>query len=205
MNYRDYNDFELVSIISENNEEARNILFEKYKPFIIASANKMHKTCKYNGLEINDLIQEGFLGLSNAIIHYNEHKDTTFYTFAKTCIERKMISLIVSTKRLKHKILNESLSLEGNDEENSKVSLEHFLGDSNNDPENVIIREEEQEELIQSIKKRLTDFEEQVFELKINNFNYKEIADILGKNPKAIDNALQRIKIKAREELAIKN
>ena len=92
----------------------------------MGTANKMHRSCKYNGLEINDLIQEGFLGLSNAITHYNENKDTSFYTFAKTCIERRMISLIISTKRLKHKILNESLSLEGSDDDSSNVGLEIF-------------------------------------------------------------------------------
>ncbi len=205
MNYRDYNDNELVSFVEESHEEARDILFEKYRPLIVSTANKMHKTCKYNGLEINDLIQEGFLGLSNAITHYNEQKDTSFYTFAKTCIDRRMISLIVSTKRLKHKILNESLSLEGNINDDDSVGLEAFIGDSKTNPENVIIHNEVRKELIQSIKKCLTDFEEQVFELKINNFNYREIAEILDKTPKAIDNALQRIKGKVREELEVKN
>ncbi|MDD2181448.1 MAG: sigma-70 family RNA polymerase sigma factor [Bacilli bacterium] len=204
MNYRNYNDNELVSFVEENHEEAQDILFEKYKPFIVSTANKMQKTCKYNGLEINDLIQEGFLGLTNAIIHFNEQKDTSFYTFAKTCIERRMISLIISTKRLKHKILNESLSLDGNDD-NDIVGLETFLGDSNSDPENVLIYNEEKSELINNIKNKLTDFEEQVFELKINNFNYREIANILDRTPKAIDNALQRIKTKAKEELEIKS
>ncbi len=204
MDYRNYNDNELVSYIEEKHEDARDIMFEKYRPLIVSSANKMHKSCKYNGLEINDLIQEGFLGLSNAITHYSEQKDTSFYTFSKTCIERRMISLIISTKRLKHKILNESLSLEGSSDDSEGVGLELFLGDTNSDPENVLLYNEEKSELITNIKKRLTDFEEQVFELKINNFNYREIADILDKNPKAIDNALQRIKVKAKEELEIK-
>lgn len=205
MDYRNYNDNELVSFVEENHENARDILFEKYRPLIVGTANKMHRSCKYNGLEINDLIQEGFLGLSNAITHYNENKDTSFYTFAKTCIERRMISLIISTKRLKHKILNESLSLEGSDDDSSNVGLEIFLGDTNNNPENVLLYNETKIELINNIKSRLTDFEEQVFELKINNFNYREIAAILDRTPKAIDNALQRIKIKAREELSVKN
>lgn len=203
MNYRDYNDNELISMIEENHEDARDILFEKYRPLIVSTANKMHKTGKYSGLEVNDLIQEGFIGLSNAMIHYNEQKDTSFYTFAKTCIERRMISLIVSTKRLKHKILNESLSLDDSINEYDDVSLEDFVGDSKSNPENILLNNESKEELIQKIKKHLTDFEEQVFELKINGFNYREIAEILDKTPKAVDNALQRIKIKIRKELQL--
>ena len=81
----------------------------------------------------------------------------------------------------------------------------NFLGDTNNNPENVLLYNETKIELINNIKSRLTDFEEQVFELKINNFNYREIAAILDRTPKAIDNALQRIKNKAREELSVKN
>ena len=47
----------------------------------------------------------------------------------------------------------------------------------------------------------LTDFEKQVFELKINGFEYKEIADILDKDSKSIDNALQRIRLKIKNNL----
>ncbi|NLM63126.1 MAG: sigma-70 family RNA polymerase sigma factor [Mollicutes bacterium] len=203
MKYRDYEDGELVSLIEENHEDAREILFEKYRPLIVSLANKMYKTCKYSGIEINDLIQEGFIGLSNAINHYNEHKNTSFYTYVRTCIERRMISLIVSTKRLKHKILNESLSLEETIKNSDDVSLEDFIGDSKTDPENIILNKETKQELITKIKMHLTDFEEQVFELKINGFNYREIAKILDKNPKAIDNALQRIKDKVRKVLEV--
>ena len=194
MNYRDFNDNELLSYICENNEEANTILFKKYEPLINSIARKMYKYCKNTGLELNDLIQEGMLGLNLAINHYDEQKDTTFYTFAKKCIERKMLSMIIGAKRLKHKILNESLSLEGNINDSDSIGLEAFISDSKNDPELVIINNEEEAELINRIKKRLTDFECQVFELKICNFNYKEIAEILDKSPKAIDNALQRIK-----------
>mgnify|MGYP000925361872 CR=1 FL=1 len=203
MNYRDFNDNELLSYICENNEEANTILFKKYEPLINSIARKMYKYCKNTGLELNDLIQEGMLGLNLAINHYDEQKDTTFYTFAKKCIERKMLSMIIGAKRLKHKILNESLSLEGNINDSDSIGLEAFISDSKNDPELVIINNEEEAELINRIKKRLTDFECQVFELKICNFNYKEIAEILDKSPKAIDNALQRIKAKAKEELVL--
>ncbi|NLL44715.1 MAG: sigma-70 family RNA polymerase sigma factor [Mollicutes bacterium] len=203
MNYRDFNDNELLSYICENNEEANTILFKKYEPLINSIARKMYKYCKNTGLELNDLIQEGMLGLNLAINHYDEQKDATFYTFAKKCIERKMLSMIIGAKRLKHKILNESLSLEGNINDSDSIGLEAFISDSKNDPELVIINNEEEAELINRIKKRLTDFECQVFELKICNFNYKEIAEILDKSPKAIDNALQRIKAKAKEELVL--
>lgn len=201
MNYKEFNDFELLSYINENNEEANEIIFKKYEPLINSLARKLIRYCYNSGLELNDLIQEGMLGLNNAILHFNEQKDTTFYTFSKTCIERKMISTILSTKRLKHKILNESLSLDKDYDEDQTIGLEDFIKDNDYNPEMLLIDNEGTKDLVMRIKNNLTDLEKQVFDLKINGFNYREIAEVLDKKPKAIDNALQRIKIKVKEQL----
>ena len=199
MNYRDYNDFELLSYVSEKNEEASEVLFEKYRPLINATANRLYYYCKNTGLELNDLIQEGMLGLNLAMTTFNEGKETTFYTYAKTCIERKIISLVVSSRRLKHKFLNESLSLEINDEVSQSFIHEKNLEDNSYNPEEILVNTESLEELIKTVSNHLTDFEIQVFELKLNGFDYKEIAEILDKDTKSIDNALQRIKTKIKK------
>ena len=73
MQYREYNDYELLNYISENNEEANEILFEKYKPLIVNISNKLYKYCKNKGLELNDLIQEGMLGLNLALKNYDQN------------------------------------------------------------------------------------------------------------------------------------
>lgn len=196
MNYRDYNDFELLSYIGENNEEAADVLFEKYNPLIVATANRLYCYCKNTGLELNDLIQEGRLGLNLAINSFTDDKDTSFYTYAKTCVERKMISVIISARRQKHRVLNESLSLEGTTELDNTFTFEKSLEDNSYNPENILLDIENQEELIKEIYSHLTNFEVQVAELKINGFEYREIAEILDKDIKSIDNAIQRIRIK---------
>ena len=200
MEYHDYNDHELLQYIGEKNEYASTIMFDKYNPLIINLATKLYKHCNNLGLEINDLIQEGLLGLNSAIVSYNENKDNVFYTYARKCIESKMISLVVSSKRQKHRLLNESISL--NDKlDNNSLELEDYLGDNSYNPEYRFIEHEEEEELIKSFSKKLTNFEEEVFLLKITGLDYKEISAILDKNIKAVDNALQRIKIKLRNHL----
>ena len=199
MNYKDYNDFELLSYISENNEEAADVLFEKYNPLIVATANRLYCYCKNTGLELNDLVQEGRLGLNLAINSFTEDKDTSFYTYSKTCIERKMISLIVGARRQKHRVLNESLSLEGSTELNDTFTFEKSLEDNSYNPENILLDIENQEELIKEIYSHLTNFEVQVAELKINGFEYREIAEILDKDIKSIDNAIQRIRTKLKK------
>jgi len=199
MNYKDYNDFELLSYVSEQNEEAKEVLFDKYNPLIVATANRLYCYCKNIGIDLNDLIQEGRLGLNLAIDSFVDDKNTSFYTYSKTCIERKMISLIVSARRQKHRILNESLSLEGSTEFNDSFTFEKSLEDNSYNPENVVVDSENQEELIKKIYSNLTNFEVQVAELKINGFDYREIAEILDKDLKSIDNAIQRIRTKLRK------
>lgn len=198
MQYKDYNDYELLNYISENNEEANEILFEKYKPLIISFSNKMYKYCHNKGLEINDLIQEGMLGLNLALKNYNQDKEASFYTYAKKCIERKIISLVISTCRLKHKALNDSISFEM--KLNEDDTFEKLIEDNSYNPEEMIINLERENEIIEKAHTILTDLERQVFDLKISGFNYKEIATILDKSPKTIDNAIQRLKSKIKNE-----
>ena len=199
MNYKDYNDYELINYVREKDELASDILFKKYEPLIVSYANKMYPYCRYNGIEINDLIQEGMMGLNLAINNFKDNSDNLFYTFAKKCVERKMISLVIKSRRQKHKILNESLSLEFTLENDKVGDLTSILKDNSLNPEELVITSDSEEELLKNIRSVLTDNEESVFELKIAGFDYKEIAEILDKTPKAIDNTIQRIKNKCKE------
>lgn len=196
MDYRDFNDYELLSYIAENNEEANNILIKKYEPLINKIATKMIPYCKSNGLDKNDLVQEGMIGLNHAIDKYREQENTLFYTYAKKCIERKIISVVISSNRNKNKILNESISYD--DDENLLLK---FIKDSSLNPEEVVLDIENEEKLLLNIRSNLTDLEGQVFDFLIAGFNYKEIAEILDKEEKSIDNAIQRLKGKIKKTI----
>ncbi len=204
MKYKELNDYELVSRVNES-EEITEILFEKYRPLITKIANKMYTQNSKNGLELNDLINEGMVAFSIAINTYNEHKDTLFYTYAKKCIERKIISLIITANRQKHQILNSSLSMEAMDFNNNTNNIDKIIGDENSNPETILLDVENVNSLIREMMHELTAFESQVFDLKKSGFTYKEISEILGVSPKKIDNAIQRIKTKIKKYLKNKD
>ena len=195
MEYKDFNDYELVYYIHDGNEDANNILIKKYEPLINKIATKMFPYCKNNGLEKSDLIQEGMIGLNHAIERYKEQEDILFFTYAKKCIERKIISVVLGSNRKKNKILNESISYD--DEENLILK---YIQDNGPSPLEEVMNTEVEENLINKFKGYLTDFEEQVFQLHILGFKYKEIAEILDKSPKSIDNTIQRIKAKLKQK-----
>lgn len=198
MNYKDLNDQEILDYISEN-QEYEEIIFKKYEPIIKSYAKKYYPYIRNNGIEMSDLVQEGMVALNKAMRQFNSSKEATFYTFAINCIERKMINLVANSKRLKHKALNESISFELTSSDDDTLTLENLFFNENENPEFMISSKENEEELVRKIKLSLTDFENQVFDLKYNDFEYKEIAVILDKDIKAIDNAIQRIKTKIKK------
>ena len=183
----EYNDFELVSLIRENNEEAREILYNKYKPIIVKkSTDQIYKLGSY-GMEINDLIQEGYIGLDNAINCFNEKENTSFYTFALLCIDRQIITYIKKNTNNKGMILNDAINLDDGKE---------YLFRDNTDIEGSFINKEDAKEFINLICDSLSDIEKKVFSLKLEGYDIGEIANLLNKDTKVIYNTLHRIKYK---------
>lgn len=196
--YENLNDYELLDQVADN-EFATETLFEKYKPLIYGIAKKAYYTHQNTGLEMNDLIQEGMIGFSIAINTFDDQKKTTFFTYARTCIMRRVNSTIVAANRLKHQILNESISVEILDSETNTDN--QILSDTKNNPESLLIENENVQEIKKIIDSELTEFEKKVCDLKTSGFDYKEIAEILNKTPKSIDNAFSRIKAKIQKSL----
>ena len=183
----EYNDFELVSLIRENNEEAREILYNKYKPIIVKkSTDQIFKLSSY-GIEISDLIQEGYIGLDNAINCFNEKENTSFYTFALLCIDRQIITYIKKNTNNKAMVLNDAINLDDGKE---------YLFRDNTDIEGSFINIEDAKEFINLICDSLSDIEKKVFSLKLEGYDIGEIANLLNKDTKVIYNRLHRIKYK---------
>jgi len=191
MNYKEFNDYELLDYIYSCNEDANEILIYKYRPLIVNIAQKFIKYCN-GGVDLNDLIQEGMLGLNEAINSFREDREANFGTYARLCIQRKIISLVKSTKTLKNMVLNSSFSLE-DDEVNA---FDKYLMDNRLNPSFMVEDHDNEKFIFNKLDEQLTDLEKQVFDLKKEGFDYKEIADILEKSPKTIDNTIQRIKAK---------
>lgn len=201
MQYNDFNDFELLSYIGEQNEEASEILYKKYQPLILSTATRVYKQARNKaGIELPDLIQEGMVGFSFAIKNYKDSNGAMFSTYAKTCIERKIISTLISASRLKHRILNESVSFNIESDQKGQVDIEPYLSDNSMNPEILLMSNEEEIELQNKIYHLLSDQERQILELKVNGFTYQEIAQLLEVNKKKIDNTMQRIRRKLKKE-----
>lgn len=194
--YNEENDYELLYLIAEENEEAKDMFYEKYKPLVEMKAKKYFTQIQNRGYDLNDLVQEGMIGLSKAIKDYENEKNAKFYTFANICIERQMLSFIRNINRNKHQVLNTSLSIDASNKTTGMSLLDKLNDDSSQNPEDEFILLEEQEELKDKIKQVLTEKEKQVFDLRLEGFTYQEISCLLNISVKSVDGAISRIKQK---------
>lgn len=198
MEYKELNDNELVYLCAENNEDAVNLLINKYKNCILGILKEYLKEYNIIGIEVADLYQEGLIGLMHAIEHFDPEKDILFYTYANACIRTSIISAIRQTFRQKNRILNNSYSLDKvfDDTENT---LYEILKDESTEPIKMIINEESEKELLEKIKNKLSATELTVFELKLKGLKNGEISELIDKDKKYVENTLFRITKKYKE------
>lgn len=198
MDYRELNDNELVYLCAENNEEAMNLIVNKYKNCILMILKEYLKEYNIIGVEVADLYQEGLIGLMHAIHSYNSTRDVLFYTYANACIRTSLMSAIRQTFRQKNRILNYSYSLDKIFEDSGDNFYE-ILKDESYEPNKLLLNSEEESELINKLKDKLSKSELAIFELRLKGLSNGEIASLIDKDTKYIENSLFRIKRKYKE------
>lgn len=190
-------DEELLEKIKNNDDSAENEIFARYKDLVV----KISRGYFIVGGDIEDLVQEGMIGLYKAIKGYSPNKDTSFKTFAVLCIKHQIQTAIKSASANKNKPLSSAVSLQSFDKTNENMEylpLELILEIT---PAEKIIDKENFFALKQSIKTCLNESEINILKLYLQGYSYKEIAERLNITTKAIDNALTRIKMKLRSKL----
>ena len=189
MEKRENKDGKLVRLAQSGDNDAMEQLCAEYKDTVRMLARPYFLI----GADRDDLIQEGMIGLYKAIRDYREDHNSSFASFAELCITRQILSAISASRRQKHQPLNSFVSL------SEPVSEQELRLVDEETPEEIMISRENVIGMHERIKERLSKFEYQVLELYLKGYDYTQIAEKLGKQPKAIDNALQRIRSKVRE------
>jgi len=193
IDYSKLPDEEAVALAQAGDEEAVNHLLHKYQKLVYIWTRPYF----LQGAEDDDLLQEGMIGLYKAIRDFSPGS-SSFWSFAKLCITRNIISAIKGTTRQKHIPLNSYTSLHKPiyDAEGDRTLMEVLSNNKVDDPEALVIDRERLYNTQKHIKEVLSEFEYKVFRLYINGLSYKEMAQRLHTHTKSIDNALCRIKNK---------
>lgn len=186
---------ELVNLVQSKNDnlaldylinyKCKSLIRKKTRGYFIFGADK------------EDVIQEGMVGLYKAIRDYKPEKEASFISFAELCINRQIISAIKAASRQKHIPLNTSISMDRpvtNDDED--YTYLDFLSKTGGNPEDEVIGRENLKILEREILKNLSKMEQEVLSYYLRGRSYTQIAVLMNKDEKSIDNALQRIKKK---------
>ena len=189
-------DEQLVEEIMAGNTDAMDFLMDKYKNLVRGKA----KTLFLIGADKEDLIQEGMIGLYKAIRDFNPEKEASFRHFAELCISRQMYSAIKSSNTKKNQPLNNYVSFDTMvTQDGVDGPVENMLGveaEKISNPEQMVIDKESASVLEYTLVGQLSKMEREVLFYYLRDYNYNQIATALSKEPKAVDNALQRIKKK---------
>ncbi len=189
--YKEMTDEELIQSLRDGRSEIMDFILEKYKYLVRRRANVMFLM----GGEPEDLIQEGMIGLFKAIRDFRQEKEASFYHFADLCVTRQIYRAVEASQRKKHQPLNSYISLNaGEGEQGSLLEMLSTMESAN--PEQLLIDQENVAAMEAQMNHVLSKMEREVMSYYLQGLNYHQIAQVMKKKPKAIDNALQRIRSK---------
>ena len=203
--YDAISDEEIVSRIHQGEQPAIDYLMEKYKYLVRSKAKALFLI----GGDKDDLIQEGMIGLYKAIRDYQPNKDNSFFNFADLCVSRQIYSAIKASNRKKNIPLNNYISIytpaysENSDADEKEELVDIIFQKNMSNPEELVIDKENTSMIEYELVRRLSELEKQVLNLYMQDLKYVQIAEVLNKEPKTIDNALTRIKTKLNQVLKV--
>lgn len=187
--YIDLDDDMIVEMAQGQDKDAEQYLLMKYHRFVISKVNGFY----LQGGDLDDLIQEGMIGLYKGIHSYNKNENTTFRGFADICIKRQVISAIRTANRLKNQPLNNSISLNESPKDEETRLMDDLVGTKvAYSPEDIVLGKERLEQMEKEIKDKLSSLEWTVFYEYLSGTSFDDISKELQLPIKSIYNALDR-------------
>ncbi len=158
------NDYEVIYMIRENDADYESFMYDKYRPLVRKIAKKYYLLVE-GKITFEDMVQEGMIGLSNAVKKFDENGDAMFYTYLNICVERHLLTYCRNVNSKRQTVLNNCYFDEGIDKRIDN-SVDHL--------ELMIVNEQ-----FTLIKNSLDFLDSNIFELKYNGFTYTEISQLL--------------------------
>ncbi len=182
-----FSDEKLVMLAKEGNDLAFQEISGRLKETVKIKASSYY----IDGGDRDDLLQEGMIGLFKAVKDFDESKDIKFRTFAGICIDRQIVSAVRKASSVKNEPLNKSVPIPDEDYVEARG---HAMS-----AEEIVFSKITAEDRYDKLLTALSDLEKRVLVHLLDGKTYKEIAAAESISEKASDNAIQRIKRKAKD------
>ena len=169
---------ELLEKLMKKDTEAKNILIERNLRLVVYIAKKFENS----GVNIEDLVSIGTIGLMKAINSYDLSKNIKLATYASRCIENEILMYLRKNNKIKAEIsIDEPINT---DSEGNDLSLADILGTDNDSIFKHVEESDNKKVLIKAIKK-INKREKTIMQLRygfngLDELTQKEVADKLG-------------------------
>ncbi|MBE5745217.1 MAG: RNA polymerase sporulation sigma factor SigE [Clostridiales bacterium] len=181
-------------------EKAKADLIQHNLRLVVYIARKFDNT----GVDNDDLISIGTIGLIKAINSFKTDKNIKLATYASRCIENEILMYLRRVARLKSEVsFDEPLNT---DFDGNELLLSDVLGTSADTVYGDIEANAEKEQLREALKK-LTDRERKIMSLRFGlgggeEMTQKDVADLLGISQSYISRLEKKIILRLKKEIA---
>lgn len=178
-----YNDYELLDLISDNDELAYNIMLDKYKPLIYKMARKYYNFAignYYVEFALSDFVNEGYLAFDRAVKNFNQDKEAIFYSYLCSCLKSNYFLMLRSLFTLKNKPLLHYQELDFEINDSKQIDPYDYIN-------SIIFYDDLKDYLL-----NLEFIDSAILELRFNNFKYREIVDLLEVNNARINRVISK-------------
>ncbi|RDU38494.1 RNA polymerase sporulation sigma factor SigE [Neobacillus piezotolerans] len=188
----------LLKKLPAGDKTARSILIERNLRLVVYIARKFENT----GINIEDLISIGTIGLIKAVNTFNPEKKIKLATYASRCIENEILMYLRRNNKIRSEVsFDEPLNI---DWDGNELLLSDVLGTD----DDIITRDLEanvDRKLLSKALHQLSDREKQIMELRFGLANgeektQKDVADMLGISQSYISRLEKRIIKRLRKE-----
>lgn len=165
---------------ADGDREAEGVLISRYLKMVRQFAGRLQGAVDYE-----DLVQEGCIGLLDAIGSFDPGREARFGTYAYACIRNRVYRALRDAAAGQPPVL--------------PLETEGKAADTVPGPEQTMLAREQLEGVLQELEVVLTPLEKKIFFAHLGGFDYQTIASTLQISPKSVDNALQRVRRKLRK------
>ena len=193
----------LIRRLTFHDDDAKKVLVERNLRLVVYIAKKFENT----GIDFEDLISIGTIGLMKAINSFNADKKIKLATYASRCIENEILMQLRRNTKIKNEVsIDEPLN---KDSDGNELLLSDILG-TDNDITSKGIEDEVDKALLRASILKLNDREKNIMEMRFGfktgkEKTQKEVADELGISQSYISRLEKKIINKMKKDIMSKS
>lgn len=173
-------DYELVELIHQRNDEAFELLLKKYHYVILKAIGRVKARANYtcsSSDEDDEILQKCHLAMLDAVYNFRDDGGASFSHYAFTCVESAIRSHIRQQRTMKSQTTNLALSLDTVVKDSDEIYIVDTLENNHPEFEGIFCLRFNQYDWIEThLRNELTEEELKILKYRLMGYTYREIS-----------------------------